>query len=97
MRNSSSVQMYSDRRLEAPAGQPSARRPNPLAVAGRLPLALLVASLGLAACQSTPPEGRDLGFVQDVMEISAELSEGPERAEPAVRAVEDWRGGGDGN
>ena len=55
-------------------------------------IAPLLFALGLAACQSTPPEAQDLGFVQDVMDISAELSEGPERSEQAVEAVEGYRG-----
>ena len=73
--------------------------------------ALLAAGLGLAACQSVQlpnpadlwpkrDSGEDLGkdviFVQDVMRQSAKMPQAPKRAEQAVKAVEDWRGGEDG-
>lgn len=64
------------------------------------PLALLALGAAQFACQSAPPPGsqggQDVTFVQEMMRESAELAEGPERSEPAVQAVEGYRGGEDG-
>ena len=61
------------------------------------PLALLALGAAQFACQSAPPPGgQDVDFVQEMMRESAELAEGPERSEPAVQAVEGYRGGEDG-
>ena len=55
----------------------------------------------LSACQSqhqsahqhqSPQEGAYVDFVMGVMVESAKLSEGPDDAQPAIQAVESWRG-----
>ena len=59
---------------------------------------VLVALGGLSsACQSQPPqqEGAYVDFVVEVMVESATLSRGPSDAQPAVRAIEAWRGTGE--
>ena len=52
--------------------------------------------LALAGCQTGPAEGEYVTFVREVMAESARMEEesgdGPERSEPAERAVQVWRG-----
>ena len=52
----------------------------------------------LSACQSQqqpPREGAYVDLVTEMMVAAAKLSEGPEDAAPAVRAVDAWRGPGE--
>ena len=59
---------------------------------------VVVALGGLSsACQSQPqqPEGAYVDFVVEMMVESATLSRGPDDAQPAIRAVEAWRGTGE--
>ncbi len=52
--------------------------------------------VALAGCQTGPAEGEYVRFVREVMVESARMEEesgdGPERSEPAERAVQVWRG-----
>ena len=62
----------------------------------RLAIFGLVALGGLlSACQSQqqpPEEGAYVDFVLEMMVASAKQSKGPDDAEPAIKAVEGWRG-----
>ncbi len=52
----------------------------------------------LSACQSQqqpPEEGAYVDFVLEMMVESAKQSKGPDDAEPAIKAVEGWRGAGE--
>ena len=65
----------------------------------RLRIFGLVALGGLlSACQSQqqpPEEGAYVDFVLEMMVESAQQSSGPDDAEPAIKAVEAWRGAGE--
>ena len=64
-----------------------------LAIFGLVPLVGL-----LSACQSRqqpPEEGAYVDFVLEMMVESAEQSKGPDNADRAIKAVEDWRGAGE--